>query len=207
MDEWSDNDIRFFSSLGNKAGAYWWMAKKTESLYEDRRDALRLVGVLLCISAALCNIITAIVSNDENTLMIVAIVCSIFGILGSAVNNVDALLNYDDEIKTFRYIMESNGLIYWEIYRTLQMVGTSNETDITVFRALINEREKDIIRKHREFPDKIIRQYYDTFGQTAVDYDVLFNNKIDPIILDRQQQEEPNHRHVYDLEKYLNSIS
>jgi hypothetical protein len=181
--DWTENDIKFYTASANKAGAYSWMASKTKNMYEKRKFVLHMSGILITTSVAGWGIIVGIISKNQKFLAISMIVTAILTLIGTTLNNIDKLLNYDDEIQSYTSLMEANQLFYWDIYRTLQAVTSGTSVDKNIFKGTMDEREAQLIKKFKPFPQKIIDAYYEKFGEHAVDYNVLFNDKIDPSIL------------------------
>jgi hypothetical protein len=62
-------------------------------------------------------------------------------------------------------------------------VGQVDEMNVNTLKEIVDAKQKEIIKKYKEFPKSVIQDYYATFKDAAVDYNVLFNDKIDPTLL------------------------
>jgi len=180
---WTDNDVKFYTASANKAGAYSWLSNETKEMYVKRKFILHVVGMLIAAVSSGWGVVVGFISKSEQFLAISMIVTSIITLVGITLNNIDKLLDYDDEIQNYTLLMEANQLFYWDIYRTLQAVTSGTIVDKNIFKGTMDERESQLIKKFRPFPQKIIDLYYVKFGDQAVDYNVLFNDKIDPTVL------------------------
>lgn len=200
---WTENDIRFYTASANKAGAFSWMANQTKEMYEKRKFYLHLLGIGITTTASGWGIVVGIISKDQRFLAISMIVAAIITLIGTTLNNIDKLLNYDDEIQAYSIMMEANQLHYWDIYRTIQSVLSGTLIDKNMFKGTMDERAAQLVKKYKPFPEKIVEAYYKKFGDQAIDYNVLFNDKIDPNILETCVEffEEQNAMNLERLEK------
>lgn len=180
---WSETDARYFISVVDKAGAYSWLAIKSQAMYERRLFWMQLVGILIVVAAGLWSVVVGVIGGGAKLQEITLIIGGIAGEIGIGLKCLDKLLGYVDEIKQYSLLYESYQLLYWTVVPALQSIGQPDEVDVKILREIVNTKQKEIIKKTKEFPKSIIEDYYAAFKDDAIDYNVLFNDKIDAKML------------------------
>ena len=175
VESWTNKAEVRCKTMGDRAAALVWLLNNTANYYENIDNKLTIaIGVLgLLLSGG--GISTVIADVEPHIVRIFNGIILGLLLLLSCGKLAITLYGFSKRISKHRWASASFAGLFSDIQKTLEKPAEKRESFHTFFER-IQEKEFSLNRKTPYVPPRIIKKYYETFKDRALESSILFGN-------------------------------
>ena len=172
--DWNDENEKYCKRMANSRGAFVWLHSKSSSYYYSWNKVLSVVVLILSgVFAAVITISDVIPNWSDSWKIVVAFACitvaaNVFGVVVEAIG-------LDAKSVSHSKASGKSTTLFMRISKEMKKTRAMRVPAIKFIHSVMEE-DSVLRNQTSHIPGRVLRKYYAKFGDSAIEYDILFGD-------------------------------